>query len=265
MFRAALTATAVASLCLAISASSAEPRTLRVCAEPNDLPYSHRDQSGFENRIAEALARDLDARLEYAWHPQWRGFVRKTLGANRCDVLIGVPHDWHTVTTTQPYYRSSYVFVTRGDAALPNDLRDDRLRQQRVGLPLIANDLSATPPGLVLTEGRGLPENLIGFPVYGDVPAAGMIVEALGKRAIDIAIVWGAQAGFYLQRSPVAMKLAPVRAPADVEDVPFEYSIAMGVRRGNDTLRAELDAAIDRIRPQIDRILDEYGVYRTDR
>jgi mxaJ protein len=240
-------------------------RELRVCAEPNDLPYSHRDETGFENRLARLVARELGATLSYTWHPQWRGFVRKTLGANRCDLLIGVPHNWHALLTTQPYYRSSYVFVTRADAEPVEDIGDARLQRERVGLLLIANDPSATPPGLLLTQGRGVLPNLVGFPVYGEQPAAQTIVQALADGDIDVGIVWGPQAGYHIKQAAVPLKLALAKQPPAASGVQFEYAIAMGVRRTDQALRDELDRVIDRLRPEIDRLLAEYAVPRTDR
>src|SRR5918912_42004 len=88
------------------------PRVLRVCSDPNNLPFSNDRREGFENRIAELLARDLGRRLEYTWWPQRRGFIRTTLRAGRCDLVLGVPAAFELARTTRPYYRSTYVFVT---------------------------------------------------------------------------------------------------------------------------------------------------------
>src|SRR3954468_13785923 len=91
--------------------SIAGTKTLRICADPDNLPYSHEDGSGFENRIAQLLARELGAQLTYEWMPQRRSFLRKTLNARLCDVIVGVPRDFDAVRTTRPYYRSTYTFV----------------------------------------------------------------------------------------------------------------------------------------------------------
>src|SRR5689334_22317676 len=121
---------------------------LRVCAEPDNLPFSRADRSGFENRIAELLATELGAHLVYAWRPQRRGFVRKTLGAGVCDAWMGVPADYERVLTTRPYYRSTYVFVY-GKRPL-RSFDDPGLRALRIGVQLPGNDMAATPPGHVL-------------------------------------------------------------------------------------------------------------------
>src|SRR5688500_15979774 len=100
---------------LAFGAASAAERELRVCADPDNLPYSHENGSGFENRIAQLVADELGAKLAYAWLPQQRGFIRKGLDANACDMVVGVPSDFERVRTTRPYYRSAYVFVFRAE------------------------------------------------------------------------------------------------------------------------------------------------------
>ncbi|HEV7915315.1 MAG TPA: quinoprotein dehydrogenase-associated putative ABC transporter substrate-binding protein, partial [Albitalea sp.] len=141
----------------------AAPAELRVCADPDNLPFSHADGSGFENRIAALMAQELKRPLVTFWLPQRRGFVRKTLGANECDVWIGVPADLERVLPTQPYYRSSYVFVTRrADRAPLRSFDDRRLARLRVGVQLIGNDLAATPPGHALAL-RGATRHVVGF------------------------------------------------------------------------------------------------------
>jgi mxaJ protein len=236
--------------------------TLRVCADPDNLPYSHADGSGFENRIAVLIARDLQATLEYDWWPQRRGYVRKTMGAGMCDVFIGVPADFERVTTTQPYYRSSYVFVTRRGEAAPA-FGAPSITTRRIGVQLVGNDMAATPPGHALTR-AGATANVTGFTVFGNGPAAQRMVDAVAGGAIDAALVWGPQAGFFAARaqSPVTVELA---APPPGLAMPFEFSIAMGVKRGNATLLAELNGALQRRQAEIDAILAAYHVPRTDR
>src|SRR5437868_2265902 len=123
-FRSAMAALAAALLC---AARPAEPRVLRICADPNNLPFSNARREGFENRIAALVARDLQARLEYTWMPQRRGFFRNTLKAGRCDVVVGVPSAFELAATTSPYYRSTYVFVSRSDRRLDIRSLDDSL------------------------------------------------------------------------------------------------------------------------------------------
>jgi mxaJ protein len=243
--------------------ANADSPPLRVCADPDNLPYSHRDQSGFENRIAALVADELQRPLQYHWQPQQRGFVRKTMGSGFCDLFIGVPVDLDQVLTTRPYYRSSYVFVQR--VAQPRPLLafdDPRLSQLRIGVQLVGDDLAATPPGYALAR-AGAIRNVIGYPVLGAGPAAARMMAALADDRLDVALVWGPQAGWHASHSPVPLAVQIATAPAGLS-APFEFSIAMGVRRKDTTLRDAIDGAIDRRRTQIDAILRAYAVPRTD-
>ncbi|HJP84786.1 MAG TPA: substrate-binding domain-containing protein [Gemmatimonadaceae bacterium] len=240
---------------------------LRVCADPNNLPFSNDKQQGFENRIAELVARDLGAKLSYVWWAQRRGFVRNTINQNQCDVLIGVPASFERTRPTIPYYRSTYVFVTRRDRHLKITSFDDRqLKRLRIGVQLIGDDGINTPPAHALSN-RGIIRNVRGYSVYGDYrqpnPPA-RIVDAVANGEIDVAVVWGPLAGYFARREPVALDLTPVSPQIDLPFLPFVFDISMGVRRGNDTLRERLNAVIERRRVDIDRILDQYGVPRVD-
>jgi quinoprotein dehydrogenase-associated probable ABC transporter substrate-binding protein len=250
----------VVAACLAANAAHADP--LRVCADPDNLPYSHRDGSGFENRIARLVADDLGQPLAYFWQEQRRGFVRKTLGAGECDLFIGVPAAFDKVLRTHPYYRSTYVAVSRRGEPPFAGFAPDRLRGRRFGVQLIGNDLAASPPGHALAAG-GATANVTGFLVYGDGPAGRRMVDAVAHKAIDVALVWGPQAGYFVRRAAVPLDLAPVRPPAG-SPVPFEYAIAMGVRKGDTALRDRLDDVLRRRRAEIDAILAEYAVPRVD-
>ena len=244
--------------------STAVQAPLRVCADPDNLPFSHADGSGFENRIARLAADELKRPLVTFWWPQRRGLVRKTLDAGACDVLIGVPADFDRVLATTPYYRSSYVFVTRGDDAAPlRSFADPRLVQLRVGVQLVGNDLAATPPGHALAQ-RGATQHVVGFTIYGDGPAAERMLRALSERQLDAALVWGPQAGYFARHAHTPMRLSAATAPPELP-LPFEFAIAMGVRRGDTALRDALNGVIERRRADIDAILAQYGVPRTDR
>jgi quinoprotein dehydrogenase-associated probable ABC transporter substrate-binding protein len=245
------------------SAASPAARELRVCADPDNLPYSHADGSGFENRIATLLATELGATLRYEWQPLRRGFVRKTVGAGLCDVFIGVPSDFERVITTRAYYRSAYVFVSRTEPPLIS-FDDPRLAQLRVGVQLIGDDQAATPPGHALAM-RGATANVEGFTIYGEGPSAQRMVTALGAGRLDAALAWGPQAGYFAARAAVPLRISPARPPPELAAMPFEFSIAVGVRRGERALRDELDAILARRRDEIDAILAAYSVPRTDR
>jgi mxaJ protein len=237
-------------------------RVLRVCADPDNLPYSHQDLNGFENRIAAIAADELHARLQYDWLPQRRGYVRKTMGAGLCDVFIGVPAGFERVLTTRPYYRSSYVFAWRRGDNAPRSFTDPQISRRKVGVQLVGNDLAATPPGYALAR-AGAVDNVIGYTVYGEGPAAQRMVAALAAGAIDTALLWGPQAGYFAQHAPRPIALAIAEAPAGLP-TPFDFGIAMGVAHGNRVLRDELDGVLQRRRKDIDRVLAEYAVPRTD-
>jgi mxaJ protein len=242
-----------------------QDRVLRICADPNDLPYSNNKQEGFENKIAALIARDLGARVEYTWWPQRRGFVRNTLRAGTCDCIVGVPSNFQLTLATQPYYRSSYVFVTRRDRHLDiASLDDPRLHKLRIGVQMIGNDQSNSPPAHAMSK-RGIIQNVVGYTVYGDYARpepARVIVDAVARGAVDVAIVWGPQAGYFARKSDIPLVLAPVSPQIDLPFLPFVFEISMGVRRGDNALREELDREIDRRRPEIEKILDSYGVPR---
>jgi len=236
---------------------------LRVCADPNNLPFSNAQEEGFENRIATTIARDLGKRVTYFWQPQRRGFLRNTLLAGACDVVIGVPASLERARTTRPYYRSSYVFVSRRDRRLSvTSLDDPRLRSLQIGIPITGDDYDNPPPARALAT-RHIFDNVHGFPVYGDYskphPSWGA-VEAVRDADVDIAIAWGPIAGF-AARQPGA-RLDLTRLPDRDGSLPFAFDIAMAVRRQDEPLRSRLDAAIARRAADIEKILDAYGVPR---
>jgi mxaJ protein len=239
---------------------------MRVCADPNNLPFSNRAQEGFENRIAELVAADRGARLEYTWWAQRRGFVRNTLGAGACDVVMGLPSGFELARTTRPYYRSSYVFVSKQDRRLRlASLDDPRLRRLKIGVQIIGDDFTNSPPAHALSN-RGIVGNVVGFSVYGDYARPSplsTIVGAVERGEVDAAIVWGPAAGYFARGAPHGLELQPVSPRAD-PSLPFVFDIAMGVRRGDAALYAELNDVIARRQADIDRILAEYGVPRVE-
>jgi mxaJ protein len=255
------TALQVAMLLWAAAPSWA--RELRVCADPNNLPYSNAAGEGFENRIVALVAADLGASLRYTWWAQRRGFVRNTLAAGDCDLIAGVASNMEMFATTQPYYRSSYVFVSRADRGLDiASLDDPRLRSLRVGVQLIGDDGSNTPPAHALAA-RGLAANVRGYMVYGDyrdkLPQSA-IVDALAAREIDVAIVWGPTAGYLAAQQSVAMRLAPVQPWLDGPQRPMVFDVSMAVRKEDRALRREIDRALERHRAEIAQILSQFHV-----
>ena len=236
---------------------------LRVCADPNTLPFSNRAAQGFENRIASMVARDIGATVAYTWWPQRRGFARLTLRHGACDVIMGVPTGFDPAWTTAPYYRSRYVFVTRRDRALRiRSLDDPALRHLRIGVHTIGDDYANTPPAEALAR-RGVVTNLVGYPIYGDYskpdPPADLL-RAVARGDVDVAIVWGPIAGYFASRLGTPLQLTPVTPDVDPPALRFAFDIAAGVRHGDTATRTMLDRELARRRDDIHRLLGEYGI-----
>jgi mxaJ protein len=249
--------------CLLGACSWASARTLVVCADPNNLPFSNRARQGFENKIAELVARDLSAKIEYVWWAQRRGYARNTVNADRCDVWAGVATGVQMLSTTAPYYRSSYVFVTRADRPLRGlSLDDERLRRLSIGVQMIGDDATNTPPAHALAR-RGITQNVRGFTLYGDYRKAdppSAIVEAVASGAVDVALVWGPLAGYFAEQSATKLRIEPVTPAVDGGLWPMRFDIGMGVRKGAPELKSQIEAILVREKPAIDATLREYGV-----
>jgi mxaJ protein len=255
----ALGATAWAAPPIAPEANA--ERELVVCADPANLPYSNSRQEGYENRIAALLAEELHARLSYAWNLQRRSFLRRTLNAGRCDVVIGLPAGLQGVAQTRPYYRSSYVAVTRPGQAWPG-LDDPRLRSLKIGLQAVGAEGANTPPAMALAR-RGITDKVSGYAVWGDeadeTPQA-RLLDAVASGEIDVAIVWGPIAGYFAQPYRPALQLAAVTADPQWPALAFSYAMALSVRRADTALRDELQQVLDRRQADIQAILRGHGV-----
>ena len=243
----------------------ASETALRVCADPNNLPFSNDKGEGFENKIADLIAEEMHRPVEYTWWAQRRGFFRNTLKAGLCDVVIGVPASFELAITTKPYYRSTYVFVSRHDRGLKiTSLDDPQLKDLTVGVQLIGDDGTNAPAAHALAN-RGMSTNIRGYTVYGDYRAdspPARIVDAVAKKEIDTAIVWGPLAGYFAQKENAALDITPVTPEIDLPYLPFVYDISVGVRRGEDGLKNQIDEILTRKHAEIDQILDRYHVPR---
>jgi mxaJ protein len=246
-----------------VALSARAPLPLRVCADPNNMPFSNAQRQGFENKIAKLAARDMGRPLVYFWSPQRRGFIRNTLNAQHCDVVIGVPARYGPLQTTRPYYRSAYAFVSRHDRGLRIRSFDDaRLPALTIGIQITGDDY-ANPPAAQALAARHLVQNVRGYTVYGDYSKPDPqrdIVDAVADRRVDVAVVWGPLAGYYARRAAAAIDVATVRTDGREPASPFAFDIAMGVRRTDTALRQSLDAVIRRHSSEIRRILSAYGV-----
>ena len=258
-------AVALGTLAVAATLLIAAAPPLRVCADPNNLPFSNRQEEGFENRIAALAASDLGRPLRYVWLPERRGYVRRTLGAGICDLLLGVPEGLETVLPTRSYYRSTYVFLSRADdARIVRSLDDSLLRRLRVGVHLIGDDYQNTPPAHALAR-RHIVDNVVGFPIYGNYAEPNppsKLVDAVADRDVDLAIIWGPFAGYFGPRERVKLRLLPVEPASDGPRLPFTFALALGVARTDSLLRGQLDGVLARHHREIEQLLDRYGVPR---
>lgn len=238
----------------------ATPAVLRVCSDPNNLPFSNKAQEGFENKLATLVAADLNTSLEYTWWSQRKSFARKSLDENACDLIMGVTAGLPDVLTTEPYYRSTYVFVSRADRNLQiSSLMDSRLSSWRIGVHVVGDDYA--PPAVALAH-RGITKNIIGFSLFGSYGASNppaKLIDAVASRDVDVAIVWGPFAGYFAQSEPAALTITPVQ-PVAFLGVPFEYSIAAAVKEGNQHLVDQVNVILRAHTDDIRALLHQYGI-----
>jgi len=240
-----------------------DKKQFRVCADPENLPFSNRQLEGFENKIADLIGQELGVAPSYVWWGQRRGFIRNTMNATleqaRCDVMIGVPEGYDLVRCTKPYYRSTYVFVYRKGKGLAIQTLDDPiLRKLKIGVHLFGDDYTNPPPVHELAK-RGIVDNVVGFNTfYSEENPPSKIIDAVSEGKIDVAIVWGPAAGYFVAHQKVRLAMVPV--PSGKTDLPFAFNIAMGVKPGKEALKTQLQKALDRRRADIKKILDDYGV-----
>jgi mxaJ protein len=258
---------ALAALALAAAPASAQrpgplqPGLLRVCADPDNLPSSNDKGEGFEQKIADLIAKEWNTKLEYVWYPTRRGYFR-ILNGMYCDVAMEAPAGLDMAGATKPYFRSAYVFVSRKGSGLEDvaSLADPRLKKLKIGVNLYTSDGENSPPAMALSR-YGVVGNLKGYSTFfsGDVRPDD-IIKAVANKDVDLAIVWGPMAGYYAKQSPVPLVLQPLPAKDSLSGLPFRFSIGMAVRRRDKVLRDSLQAVLDKKAPQIDSILKEYGV-----
>lgn len=257
MFSASRTALAVALMGAATLAAA----DLHVCADPENLPYSNRQQQGFENKLADLVGRELGRPIQYEWIPQRKPFF-KALQQGACDLVMGVPSQFPLALTTQPYYRSSYVFASRRDRNLDVQSFDDqRLKSLRIGLQIVEEGDGDVPPAQALAH-RGILRNISWYPLNENYLTANRrtsLLQAVSRGQIDVAIVWGPLAGNFAKHSKVPLRLTAV-SPQSEGRIPFVFDISMGVRPGDTKLAAALNSIIRGRQVEIRRLLEGYGV-----
>ncbi len=241
---------------LDLSIELVDPKVLRVCADPRNLPFSNQKGEGFENKLAELFAAKLQKKIDYMYFPQATGFVRMTLGAHRCDVIMGFPQGDDLVQGTNPYYRTAYALVSKQDSGLEDvaALEDARLKGKHIGI------VAGTPPATNMAV-NGLMANARPYPLMVDTrvdSSAEAMINDLNKGEIDAAILWGPMAGFYAKKAnpPLHVTLL-VKEKSGPQLV---YRIGMGVRRADQNWKRLLNRLIQENQPEINKTLVEFGV-----
>jgi quinoprotein dehydrogenase-associated probable ABC transporter substrate-binding protein len=233
-----------------------DPKVLRVCADPHNMPLSTDQGEGFENKLAELLADKLGKRLAYTWYPQAPGFVRNTLGAHKCDVMMGVPQGDDLVQVTNPYYRTAYALVfTQGhDLEGVDTVGDPRLKGKRIGV------VAGTPPGNNMAV-NGLMAKAKPYPLVIDTrvdSSSAAMMHDLATGEIDAGILWGPMAGYYAQQAGSAVTLVPLLK--ETTGPRLVYRIAMGVRFADQEWKRLLNRTIQENQPAINKLLLSFGV-----
>jgi len=241
---------------LDLSIELVDPKVLRVCADPRNLPFSNEKGEGFENKLAEFLATKLQKKIDYMYFPQATGFVRMTLGAHRCDVIMGFPQGDDLVQGTNPYYRTAYALVSKQNSGLDDvtTLEDARLKGKHIGI------VAGTPPATNMAV-NGLMTNAKPYPLMIDTrvdSSAEAMINDLNKGDIDAAILWGPMAGFYAKKASPPLHVTPL--VKEKTGPQLVYRIGMGVRRADQNWKRLLNRLIQENQPEINKILSDYGL-----
>jgi quinoprotein dehydrogenase-associated probable ABC transporter substrate-binding protein len=233
-----------------------DPKVLRVCADPSNLPFSNDKGQGFENKLAEFFAAKLGKGLAYTYYPQATGFVRMTLGSYRCDVIMGFPQGDELAQSTNPYYRTAYALVAKSDSPLAgiDTLTDARLKDKRIGI------VAGTPPATYLVA-DGLMAKAKPYPLMVDTrydSSAVAMIHDIASGAIDAGVLWGPMAGYYAAHAeppmPMALLLKETGGPH------LDYRIGMAVRPSDQNWKRQLNQLIAANQPAINKILLDFAV-----
>ena len=241
---------------LDLSIELVDPKVLRVCADPRNLPFSNQKGEGFENKLAELFAQKLNKKLDYMYFPEATGFVRVTLGAHRCDVIMGFPQGDDLAQGTNPYYRTAYALVAKQGSGLEDvtELNDPRLKGKHIGI------IAGTPPATNMAV-DGLMANAKPYPLMIDTrvdSSAEAMINDLNKGDIDAGVLWGPMAGFYAGKSSPPLHVTPL--VKEKTGPQLVYRIGMGVRRSDQNWKRLLNRLIQENQADINKILLAYGV-----
>jgi quinoprotein dehydrogenase-associated probable ABC transporter substrate-binding protein len=233
-----------------------DPKVLRVCADPRNMPFSNEKGEGFENKLAELFAEKLQKKLDYMYFPQATGFVRMTLGAHRCDVIMGFPQGDELVQGTNPYYRTAYALVAKPGSGLEDvvTLGDARLKGKRIGI------VAGTPPATNMAV-NGLMSHAKPYPLMIDTridSSAAAMINDLKAGEIDAAVLWGPMAGYYAKQVDPPLHVTPL--VKETSGPKLAYRIGMGVRGADQNWKRQLNRLIQENQGPINRILLDFGV-----
>ncbi|GKQ52776.1 substrate-binding domain-containing protein [Bradyrhizobium sp. Ce-3] len=239
-----------------LSIELVDAKVLRICADPRNLPFSNEKGEGFENKIGELFAEKLQKKLDYMFFPQATGFVRMTLAAHRCDVIMGFPQGDDLAQGTNPYYRTAYALVTKAGGELDQvtTLEDERLKGKHIGI------VAGTPPATNMAA-AGLMGNAKPYPLMIDTrydSSAGAMMDDLAKGEIDAGVLWGPMAGFYAKKANPPLHVTPL--VKETTGPKLVYRIGMGVRGSDQNWKRQLNRLIQENQPAINKILLDYGV-----
>jgi len=239
-----------------LSIELVDPKVLRVCADPRSLPFSNDKGEGFENKLGELFAEKLQKKLDYMYYPQAVGFVRMTLAAHRCDVIMGFPQGDDLVQGTNPYYRTAYALVAKQGSGLDEvaSLGDERLKGKHIGI------VAGTPPATNMTV-NGLMADAKSYPLMVDTridSSAAAMIKDLTSGEIDAAILWGPIAGFYARNANPPLHVTPL--VRETTGPRLAFRIGMGVRSADQNWKRQLNRLIQENQPAINKILLDFGV-----
>jgi quinoprotein dehydrogenase-associated probable ABC transporter substrate-binding protein len=239
-----------------LSIELVDPKVLRVCADPRNLPFSDEKGGGFENKLAELFAEKLQKKLDYMYFPQATGFVRMTLAAHRCDVIMGFPQGDELVQGTNPYYRTAYALVAKPGSGLEDvtSLGDNRLKGKHLGI------VAGTPPATNMAV-NGLMANAKPYPLMIDTridSSVGAMIKDLTAGEIDAAVLWGPMAGYYAKQANPPLHVTPL--VKETSGPRLIYRIGMGVRTADQNWKRLLNRLIQENQPAINKILLDFGV-----
>jgi quinoprotein dehydrogenase-associated probable ABC transporter substrate-binding protein len=240
----------------ALSIELVDPKVFRVCADPHNMPFSNQAGEGFENKVAELFAKKLDKSLAYTWFPQSIGFIRNTLNAHKCDIIMGFPQGGELAQSTNPYYRTAYAIVLKPGSGLDGieTLTDPRLKGKKIGV------VAGTPPATYLAM-QGLLGNVKGYQLVVDTrvdSSAEAMIKDLAGGEIDTGVLWGPMAGYFARKLGQDVKVVPLIK--DTKGPRLAYRITMGVRAADQEWKRQLNRMIGEQRGEIERILLSYGV-----